>query len=146
MVICAVCGNETKEGRGICRYCGAAQEPQRVKGPLHKVINLEKGRPHVETAIKKLKAEFEAAKIERVRVLTIIHGYGSSGKGGAIKDECRKCLDYLCSIGEIQEYVAGEEFSSRSGRVKSLLRRFPGLGVNRDLDRRNPGVTLVIMQ
>jgi hypothetical protein len=145
VVICAVCGNETKERRGICRYCGTAQEPQRVKGPLHKTVNLEKGRPYVERAIKKLKAELEAAKIERVRVLTIIHGYGSSGKGGAIKDECRKYLDYLSSIGEIKEYVAGEEFSRRSGRVKSLLGRFPGLAAKGDLDRRNPGVTLVIM-
>jgi hypothetical protein len=146
VAICAVCGNEREAGNGTCRFCGANLEPERKRGgPLHKVVNLERGRPVVASAIRKLQAEMQAAKIERVKVLTIIHGYGSSGKGGAIKDECRKCLDYLCSIGEIKEYIPGEEFSGRSGRVKTLLRRFPGLAVNRNLDRHNPGVTLVIM-
>lgn len=146
MTICAVCGNEGGVGSRTCKYCGAEQESQISEGPLHKTVNLERGRPFVAEAVKKLKAEVQAAKIERVRVLTIIHGYGSSGKGGAIKDECRKCLDYLYSIGEIKGYIIGEEFSRRSGQVKNLLKRFPRLAVNRNLDRRNPGVTLVIMQ
>jgi len=146
VVICAVCGNETELGSGTCRFCGASQSQETKRnGPLHKTVNLKRGRPFVSAAIKKLEGEVQAAKIERVRVLTIVHGYGSSGKGGAIKNECRKCLDYLCSIGEIKEFIPGEEFSRKSGRVKSLLRRFPGLSVNRNLDRHNPGVTLVVM-
>ena len=145
--ICAVCGNEGEAGNRVCGFCGARQEPGGEEGGrfFHKTVNLEQGRPFAETAIKKLLSEIKAAKIERVRVLTLIHGYGSSGKGGVIRSECRKNLDYLRSTGEIREYVPGEDFSGRSGAVKTLLRRFPELANNRNLERRNPGVTVVIL-
>jgi DNA-nicking Smr family endonuclease len=134
------------EGRA-CKFCGAKQELGGFdKGVIHKTINLEHGRPMRETAIRRLLKEIQTAKTEQVRVLTIIHGYGSTGKGGVIRSESRKTLDYLCSTGEIKEYIPGEDFSGRSGPVKALLRRFPELVNNKNLDRRNPGVTLVIMQ
>ncbi len=146
--ICAVCGNEGEAGTQVCRFCGARQEPgwQGKGGFLHKTVNLEHGRPFAETAIRKLLSEIRAAKCERVRVLTLIHGYGSSGKGGVIKSECRKNLDYLRSTGEVKDYIPGEEFSSRSGVVKAWLRRYPELANNTNLDRHNPGITLVILQ
>jgi hypothetical protein len=148
VVICAVCGNEGEAESGICRFCGTKreQEVQEKGGVFHKTINLEQGRPFRETAMKRLLNEIEVARVEQVRVLTVIHGYGSSGKGGVIRRECRKNLDYLCSTGKIKEYIPGEDFSGRSGPVKALLRRFPELTNNKNLDRRNPGVTLVIMQ
>ena len=148
MSICGVCGNEQESGVRICRFCGAEQQPEDTggEGIFHKTINLERGRPFVEAAMKRLTGEIKAAKIEQVKVMTVIHGYGSSGKGGAIKVECRKCLDYFCSVGEIKEYIPGEEFSGRSRRVRSLLRRLPRLASNQNLDRRNPGVTLIVMQ
>lgn len=117
MVVCAVCGNEREAGDPICRFCGARQESvgEEKGGVFHKTVNLENGRPFVVTAIQKLLREIRVARIERVKVLTIIHGYGSSGKGGAIRSECRKNLDYLCSTGEIKGFIPGEDFSSRSG-------------------------------
>ena len=145
--ICDVCGNEGEASSQVCRFCGAKREPggKEKGGIFHKTVNLEHGRPFSETAIRKLMREIQGAKIERVRVLTLIHGYGSSGKGGVIRSECRKNLDYLCSTGEIKEYIPGEDFSGRSGQVKALLRRYPELAKNKNLDRHNPGITLVIM-
>ncbi len=148
MALCTVCGNESETGGGICRFCGATLAPAttRKSGTLHRTVNLKKGLPFVEEAVKRLVSELAIAKNDRVMVVTFIHGYGSSGKGGAIRDECRKCLDYLCSVGEIKGYIAGEEFSKRSAPITALRKRFPGLTGHRDLDRPNPGVTLVIMQ
>jgi hypothetical protein len=144
--ICSVCGNEREAGSLICRFCGAKQESDDGKGgTLHKTVNLEYGHPFAATAIKKLLSEIQAAKIERVKVLTVIHGYGASGQGGVIRDECRKSLDYLCSMGIIKEYIPGEDFSGRSGVIKALFRRFPELTRNRNISRNNPGVTLVVM-
>jgi hypothetical protein len=144
--ICAVCGNELVER--TCRFCGTEQEQNSESRPdiFHKSINLEHGRPYVESAMKKLLGEIQGAKIERVRILTIIHGYGSSGIGGAIRKECRKCLDHLCGIGVIKGYVPGEEFSSKTGAGKALLRQYPQLARNKNLNKRNPGITLVVMK
>ena len=148
MAICDVCGNDVREGSGTCRFCGASQGPVIISaiGFLHKTVNLEKSRPIVQKAMERLESELRVAKAERVRVLTLIHGYGSSGKGGVIRSECRKCLEYLSSIGEIRDYIPGEEFSVTSNRVKELIRRLPGLATNRNLGRHNPGITVVVLQ
>jgi len=114
-------------------------------GTLHKVVNLEAGRPFVEAALRKLALELANGRQQNLRVLTVIHGYGSSGKGGAIKVECRKVLEYLKGKGEINTFIAGEDFRQRSGPTRDLLRRFPLLADNVHLNKGNPGITLVVL-
>ena len=146
-MVCSVCGNERGTGGRVCRYCGAELETEGAGGGVfHKIINLEHGRPFVEAAIRRLLSEIESARLERVRFLTVIHGYGSSGKGGVIRDECRKTLDYLCTTKAIKGYISGENFSGAAGPVKNLLRRFPALAHNKNLGRGNQGITLVFIQ
>jgi hypothetical protein len=101
--------------------------------------------PSVEQALARLERELVQARLERRRVLTLIHGYGSSGKGGLIKEEVRARLHYLRCQGAVKEIVGGEDFSSRSPAGKNLLRRFPALRRHRDLNRRNPGITLAAL-
>ena len=112
---------------------------------FHKVVNLEAGRPIVETALRRLQTELATSRRENLRVLTIIHGYGSSGKGGVIGVECRKFLEYLKGSGAINTFIPGEDFSRRSGPTRDLLRRFPRLADNVNLNRGNRGITLVVL-
>jgi len=112
---------------------------------VHKTVNLEAGRPVVEVALNRMNEIIEDSVRNDVNVLTLIHGYGSSGKGGAIRSECRKMLDYLKSNGLISNYIIGEDFNKRSGSVKSLLRRYPQLAADKHLNRGNRGITLVIL-
>lgn len=114
-------------------------------GAFHKVVNLEAGRPIVETALRRLQTELATSRRENLRVLTIIHGYGSSGKGGVIGVECRKFLEYLKGSGAINTFIPGEDFSRRSGPTRDLLRRFPRLADNVNLNRGNRGITLVVL-
>lgn len=149
MVLCQVCGNDIVQGLPICPFCGGKQELQPVASPapgvFHKVVNLERGRPLVEVALRRLQRELEDARRQNLRVLTLIHGYGSSGKGGAIGAECRKVLGYLREKGEIHTFIAGEEFRMQSGPTRDLLRRFPQLAANVNLNKGNRGVTLVVL-
>lgn len=148
MTDCHVCGNEIDSGLAVCPFCETRQEKQATRvdlGYKQKSINLEVGRPFVEAAITKLRKNIEIAKAEDVRVLTVIHGYGSSGKGGKIRMESRKMLDFLMQEGDIQSYITGEEFHRRAGSVKIALRRYPGLAKHKHLNRRNPGITIVIL-
>jgi hypothetical protein len=112
---------------------------------IHRTVNLEAGRPVVEVALNRLDEVIADARRNSVSVLTLIHGYGSTGRGGAIRSECRIALDYMKSKALISDYIAGEDFNKRSGRVKALLRRYSPLSSDRNLNNGNQGITLVIL-
>ncbi len=145
-ICCGVCGNEVELGLRRCPFCESALEiflPGQLN--LHKIINLKQGMPTVEQALLRLDRELAQAKLEHRRVLTLIHGYGSSGAGGFIRQEVRDCLLYLQHRGGISAIVFGEDFSTRSGPGRDLLRRFPVLRQHHDLNRGNPGITLAAL-
>lgn len=147
-IVCDVCGNKRETSSLLCPFCGSKMDvAELVKHTefVHKTINLEAGRPMVEVALNRMNEIIEDSVRNDVNVLTLIHGYGSSGKGGAIRSECRKMLDYLKSNGLISNYIIGEDFNKRSGSVKSLLRRYPQLVADKHLNRGNRGITLVIL-
>ena len=147
---CQICGNDLEFGLSRCPYCGSYQEgaPRNYSGSkkfYQKTVNLEQGLPTVEQALRKLRQELATAPMEQIRLLTLIHGYGSTGKGGAIRRECRKTLDYLREKGDVATIIYGEDFSRRRGKVKHLLGRFPELSSHPHLNQRNRGVTLVLL-
>ncbi len=145
MVDCDVCGNEREDCIGRCPFCGATLEiSQHLQGPQYKVVNLEKGMPLVDQALVRLALEIEQAKLERCRILFLIHGYGSSGRGGVIRQEVRAQLRFLKDHNRINDLLLGEDFSTRSGHGRQLLRRFPFLKQHSDLNRINQGITLVV--
>jgi len=143
-ICCGVCGNEVEPSLRRCPFCESELElvlPGQLD--LHKIVNIKQGMPTVGQALLRLDRELAQARLERRRVLTLIHGYGSSGAGGLIRQEVRARLLYLQHRGGISGMVCGEDFSSRSGVGRSLVNRFPVLRRHHDLDRGNPGITLV---
>ncbi|HKJ66165.1 MAG TPA: Smr/MutS family protein [Desulfopila sp.] len=109
----------------------------------HRTVNIEIGRPTVEEALVKLTVELERARSEKLAAMTVIHGYGASGKGGAIRAECRKLLDHYLANRVIRSYIPGENFSKKAGTTKALLRRLPQLASSGNLGKRNRGITVV---
>lgn len=101
--------------------------------------------PLVRQALDRLELELAAGQAQGVGVMTLIHGYGSSGEGGAIKAAVRRQLDFLHHAGRIREVIAGEDFEGRSRRGRHLLRRFPLLAAHRDLGRGNAGITVIVL-
>lgn len=147
-MVCMVCGNETETDGPCCRFCGADLQLSSAvsqKKVMHRIVNIEQGRPVVETALRKLDHELVLAKSDHVLVLTLIHGYGSSGKGGKIRIQCRKVLDHLVQQKEINSVIAGEAFKKRAGAGKALLKRYPLLEQICSTDFNNPGITIVIL-
>ena len=147
-IVCNVCGNKRETSILLCPFCGSKldlAEQERRTAFVHKTFNLEAGRPVVDVALNRMTEVIKESVRENVSVLTLIHGYGSSGKGGTIRLECRKTLDFMKSKGQINNYIIGEEFNKRSGSVKSLLRRYPQLETDKHLNRGNRGITLVIL-
>ena len=150
MQFCQICGNEIDSSSVRCPYCNSEQEnDQQSRFPKknfsQKTVNLEQGLPTVQQALNRLQQEITMARLEQISVLTLIHGYGSSGKGGAIRLECRKTLKYLSGNGTIGSVIFGEDFSRRHGAVKQQLHRFPELSRHPHLNRNNRGITLVFL-
>lgn len=147
-VECEICGNISEAPTPLCPFCGHRAETQeRLKSKpfVHKTVNLEEGRPLVEQALNRMSEVLEDGARNGVTVVTLIHGYGSSGKGGAIRSESRKWLAFMKSKRQIADFIPGEEFTKRSGKVKSLLRRYPQLSSNHNLNKSNRGITLVFI-
>jgi hypothetical protein len=150
MVICAVCGNEVNGDDQRCPFCRAElsylKPPHDTGAPLHKTVNLKQGLPTVAVALARLEQALRQAGLERAAVVTVIHGYGSSGKGGAIRLQCRKMLDHLVACGHIKAVIAGEDLRRHSGAGKDLWRRFPDLDKYLRVDLGNPGITIIVLR
>ena len=87
--------------------------------------------------------EIRRAKRERVRFLKVIHGYGSSGKGGALCIGLRRSFKLRKKEGVIRDFVAGEDFSIFNEAVLQMLEADPALRGDPDLNSTNEGVTLL---
>ena len=145
-LLCEICGNEVDSGMSRCPFCESAlQFSAPAQGMPHREVNLKHGMPTVEQALGRLERRLDQTRKEGCRVITLIHGYGSSGRGGAIRQEIRAKLQYLKYRGEINDVFIGEHFSTGHGPGRHLLRRFPFLKQHRDLNRGNRGITLVVL-
>jgi hypothetical protein len=75
-----------------------------------------------------------------LRVLKIIHGYGRSGRGGSTKEVILNWAHRRRS--HLRAVIPGERYGLFDP-VTQQLRREAGPFPDRDLDRANPGVTLL---
>jgi hypothetical protein len=107
------------------------------------IVNLETGRPTIDQARRRLVAELEAARGSGVRLVKIIHGWGSSGRGGGLNVAIRKSLRLRIKEGKATLMVTGERFSSDTEEGRELARRYPSLRNDRDFNRANPGISVL---
>lgn len=76
-------------------------------------------------------------------MLKVIHGYGSSGKGGALCIGLRKSFGLRKKEGAIEGFIAGEDFSIFNDTVLALVEAVPELRGDPDLGATNEGVTVL---
>ncbi len=72
-----------------------------------KTVNIKRNMPLVSQAMTQLGNEIWMAKYARCHALKVIHGYGSSGQGGAIKAACLKLCANRKKSGVTRHYGAG---------------------------------------
>jgi len=108
-----------------------------------RAFNVEAGLPTLDEARRLVIEEIKRAKREEVRGLKVIHGYGSSGKGGALSAGRRKSFGLRKREGAIKDLIAGEDLSIFDDTVLALLEAVPELRGDPDLGPTNEGVTIV---
>lgn len=106
----------------------------------YKEINLEEGMPYVRDALDLLKETVRNCKSGQVGCLLVIHGYGSTGKGGAIKKEARRWLNAQVRNGKIKQVIYGEDFTLTNFEALKLKGRYPDL--QEVLEKYNHGITV----
>ena len=110
-----------------------------------KTVNLKDGLPSVEQARARLHSEISLAKSQGLKLLKIIHGYGSHGIGGELRLALQATLRSMAQSGEIRDCIYGEKWRKSDERSWELLKRMPDLKDDPDLGRGNRGITLVLL-
>jgi len=109
----------------------------------HRTFNVEADLPSLDEARRQVMEEIRRAKQDRVRVLKVIHGWGSSGKGGTLCHGLRKSFAMRKKEGVIRDFTPGEDFSIFNKTVLAMLDAVPGLSGDPDLNQTNEGMTMV---
>ena len=107
-------------------------------------VNLELGRPSADEALRRREHELATKRHLRAKAMKIIHGYGSSGKGGRIRTASRKYLRAAQEQGRIYAVLPGERLTIFDEEAHRLMARCPALRDDCDRERYNCGVTFVI--
>lgn len=106
-----------------------------------KEINLEEGMPTCDEALNELKTSIQSAKQSKYKCLIIIHGYGSSGKGGKIREKVRQWLNAQVRNGKLKAVINGEDFNIFTPKALELKNKYKEL--ESLLRVTNHGVTVV---
>ncbi len=108
-----------------------------------RTVNVEAGLPTLDEARRLVAAEIKRAKHDGAKVLKVIHGYGSSGKGGALCVGLRKSFRLRKKEGVIKDFITGEDFTIFNPAALDLLDAVPALRGDPDLGATNEGVTVL---
>lgn len=109
------------------------------------VVNIKENSPTVEEAMANFLIALENAKMQNVKVMKVIHGYGSNGVGGAILRNLKTLLPSLRRKKQIKDYFSGATFSIANEKVYNLILKVPDLALDEDLSHQNIGVTFVVL-
>ena len=147
MKTCDTCGESIAPGSAVCPFCEAPQLPDpsaRAAGPAVRDLDIEAGLPTVEEALRRLAAQLDRARADGVRVVRVIHGWGSNtGGGGRIRTAARQWLQGQREQRRIRLMLLGDHYTHTSPEGRDFIRRHPALRSSERTDRENPGITFV---
>ena len=110
------------------------------------VVNIKENSPTVEEAIANFLIALENAQMQNIKVLKVIHGYGSHGVGGAILKNLKTLLPALKRKKQIKDYFSGATFNLANQKVFDLITKVPDLALDEDLSTQNIGVTFIVLK
>lgn len=109
------------------------------------VANIEKYMPTVYQAEILVKNNIEMYRRQGIKAFKIIHGYGSTGKGGALRTGIRNYLEQLKGAKIIADYISGEDWSAFNETTRKVLDMDNSFRKDSDLGKMNSGITIIII-
>jgi hypothetical protein len=110
-----------------------------------KEVNIKYDMPTSQDAIRRITYNIRNGKTLGAAAIKLIHGYGSSGKGGKIRTEAHRYLEDQKRKGFIRDYIPGDRFSIFDPATRDAFRICDGLRHDPDLEGHNNGMTIVIL-
>lgn len=108
-----------------------------------KVLNVKQNNNSGEYAAFILDGCIKDCKVLHDDVIIVIHGYGSHGKGGVIKQFILDYLQNAKKFKQIEDFVKGEEWSQTNPTVVHMCNNYPELILHSQLGQHNSGITIV---
>lgn len=124
--------------------------PQRAKrkpgssGTLPR-LNLEEGMPLVEEALGRMRTGLQEFRVSRAKAVKLIHGYGSTGRGGKIRDSVRDELSAMQRRKLIRNWIPGEDFGPTDPASRKLAEQNNAVTHDPDYGRMNHGISIVVL-
>ena len=87
-------------------------------------INIKQGMPVVADAMRFLQDSISRLKKEKCECVLIIHGYGSTGKGGLICEKARQWLKAQERNGKVRCVIFGEDFTLFNFKALELKNKY----------------------
>ena len=117
----------------------------KVKKALVGIVNLEDGMPTVEEARADLRISLQSMRSGGFRIVKLIHGYGSTGRGGKICIGVRNELAVMIRKRLIRNYVTGEDFGPYSETSRRIADQYRDITRDPDYGKCNHGITIVVL-
>ena len=111
----------------------------------YKQLNLKEDSPTVELALAMFEIELERCKLEGVKVIKVLHGYGSHGKGGDICRNLRTLCFKLKKEKKIKDFLLGNEWDLANQKCFNIVTNLKNYHDDNDLGSNNPGITFVVL-
>lgn len=112
---------------------------------MYRIINIKEDNPNSDYALFLLDQEINYSRAIGNRVVIVIHGYGSHGQGGIIKDAIKKYLPILKKKHIISDYVFGENWGEQNPARQEICAVSPELSINSNVRNINSGVSVVLI-
>lgn len=110
-----------------------------------KEVNIKYDMPTADLAVRRTTFAIENGRTLGASAVKLIHGYGSTGKGGKIRLEVRAYLERQKARGQIRDYIPGERFSIFDEPTRRAFALCDELRRDHDLDAANNRVTIVLL-
>ena len=111
-----------------------------------KIVNIKEHMPDSGYAIHLLDEAIHDNTVMGENVIIVVHGYGSHGVGGVIKNSVVQHLQKLRKEGKIIDFVQGEHWGDSNDLKVKLCMLYPELILSSQLYNQNSGVTVVWLQ
>lgn len=108
-------------------------------------LNLEDGMPLVEDAVSRMNMGLQELRVSHAKAVKLIHGYGSTGRGGKICAGVRKELADMKRRKQIRDFIPGEDFGPMDEASRKLAEQMKSIPRDADYGRMNHGITIVVL-